>query len=128
MSRICTCCQERLYGRADQKFCSDFCRNQFHNQKKKSEYSYFRRINRILHRNRNILLRIYQQPRLVVQWEELLQAGFDARYCTACERGQEGKLIYYCYDMVYESSALEVKSLQLSQLSNHGIFEDFYKK
>lgn len=128
MPRTCICCQNRLFGRADQKFCSDFCRNQFHNQKKKSEYTYFRRINSILHRNRNILWRLYQQPRLVVYWEELLQAGFDARYCTACERNQDGRLIYYCYDMVYESSESEVKSLQLSQLSKKGIMEDFYKR
>mgnify|MGYP001802905723 CR=1 FL=1 len=109
-------CDERPYGRAEQKFSSDFCRNQYHNQKKKSEYSYLRNINRILNRNRSILLRLYQQPRLTVRLDELLQAGFDPNYCTACIRNQQGTLIYYCYDMIYESVGPDKKSLQLSRL------------
>ncbi|MEM6378294.1 MAG: hypothetical protein AAF705_08780 [Bacteroidota bacterium] len=116
MSRMCLNCQERLRGRADQKFCSDFCRNQFHNQKKKSEHSYLRGINRILKRNRNILLRLYLQSYHIIRLDEVLKFGFDPQYCTACVKKQNGVMVFYCYDMVYEWVEADVKSLQLSRL------------
>lgn len=128
MSRTCIHCQERLFGRADQKFCSDFCRNQFHNQKKKSAHSSFRNINRILYRNRGILWTLYQEHRLVVRWDEVLKAGFDPNYCTACQVNGSGSPRYYCYDMSYELIGVNGENLQLSRPGTLGTIKGFYKK
>lgn len=128
MSRKCIHCQERLFGRADQKFCSDYCRNRFHNQKKKSAHHYFRKVNSILYRNRGILFIFHQQHRLTISWTELLEAGFDPNHCTAYQVNRNGSHRYYCYDMIYEPMGVNGENLQLSRLTNHGIIKGFYKK
>ena len=54
--RPCKECGQKLSGRRDQKFCSDYCRNTFNNRLNEDSTNYMRRINNILRRNRRILL------------------------------------------------------------------------
>ena len=34
MSKVCPECGEKIIGRVDKKFCSDYCRNAFNNKSK----------------------------------------------------------------------------------------------
>ena len=82
MKKYCRVCSERLYGRTDQRFCSDYCRNRFHNQKRKQELAYLRRIDRILRRNRAILKQLWEAGSWETDWDHLLRLGFRPSYCT----------------------------------------------
>ena len=54
--RICKMCTTVIKGRSDKIFCSVNCKSQYSRQLKKVSYSAMDRINKILHRNRSILL------------------------------------------------------------------------
>ena len=53
--RVCNECKQDLFGRKDQKFCSDYCRNTYNNRLNEDSTKYIRRINGILRKNRRIL-------------------------------------------------------------------------
>jgi predicted nucleic acid-binding Zn ribbon protein len=82
MEKNCRVCSEKLYGRTDQRFCSDHCRNKFHNQKRKQEYAFLRRVDQILRKNRSILKQLWEAGFEEVDWHHLLRLGFKPDYCT----------------------------------------------
>jgi len=55
VNKYCLLCNEKLSGRIDKKFCSDYCRTQYHNVRNKLSADLIRKINTILKRNRRIL-------------------------------------------------------------------------
>lgn len=61
MPRKCLNCESEVKGRSDKKFCSSQCRNDYYNQLNRDQNSYINAINRILRRNRRILVRFYEQ-------------------------------------------------------------------
>lgn len=101
MGRFCQHCAEKLYGRSDQKFCSDFCRNQFHNQHKRKENALFREVNRILKHNRNLLYSFGEIGIKEISLLELKRQGFEPSYFTSCQKEATGRFRYWCYDMIY---------------------------
>jgi hypothetical protein len=64
--RYCKQCQKQLYGRADQKFCNDTCRNNFNKLKEKvaktPPHPNEKEIFAIIRRNYDILKRLYPYP------------------------------------------------------------------
>jgi N6-adenosine-specific RNA methylase IME4 len=97
-----------LRGRSDQRFCSDYCRNHYHNRKKQKERSFFRKINQILHRNRMILYQLANNYQIRISCEELRTFGFNFDYCTAWEQNENQEPLVICYDMAYRRSKEEV--------------------
>ena len=55
--KTCLECEANLQGRADKKFCSDACRNNFNNRQKSAVTILVRQVNSVLKKNRNILKR-----------------------------------------------------------------------
>jgi hypothetical protein len=53
--RKCLSCDKTLNGRADKKFCNDYCRNAYNNQLKSANSPVVRNINNVLIKNRRIL-------------------------------------------------------------------------
>jgi hypothetical protein len=102
MEKTCRVCAEKLYGRTDQRFCSDRCRNRFHNQKRKQEHAYLRAVDRILRRNRSVLRQLWEDGYTEVAWERLLRLGFAPAYCTGWLAPRQGKPLLICYDMALE--------------------------
>ncbi len=101
MSKKCLRCKEPIFGRIDKRFCSDYCRNQYHNSLKSSESMYFRRVNYILRRNRRILLESFHEGQELVCYQNLLNRGFDYTYITNYHINDNGSASYYCYDIGY---------------------------
>jgi hypothetical protein len=54
-NRTCEECNEKLVGRIDKRFCSDYCRNVSNNRKKRLTSKTVRKINRYLQNNYRIL-------------------------------------------------------------------------
>ena len=99
--RHCQCCAQVLHGRLDKKFCDDGCRNNFNNQQNSIQNKEIRIINRVLKRNRVILLALLQagKQQLIVRQESLLLEGFNFRYMTHQGVGSDGQPYQICYDV-----------------------------
>lgn len=99
--RHCLLCQNVLFGRSDKKFCDDHCRNEFHNEKARKVSSHTRPINRILQRNRRILMQFHSKFQHKVTRQQLSTAGFNFDYFTHIKRLKDGKSQIFCYDQGY---------------------------
>lgn len=97
-NRKCRQCGEGLHGRADKKFCDAYCRSQFHNEKATVESSIFRSVERILRRNRRILLMITRKSGMVISKTKLREMGYNFEYFTHRVRARKGMTYYFCYD------------------------------
>ena len=98
----CLECGHKLIGRSGKKYCSDMCRNAYHNRSRVVENDYIKTVNTILQRNRRILMdyssaaRQSRIPAIALQAE-----GFDFRFYTHCKPDRTGKIVVYCYEFGY---------------------------
>ena len=101
-SRKCLACDKSLQGRADKKFCNDYCRNAYNNQLKASSSSTVRNINNILLKNRRILEHVLGAEDMgKTNKEKLLQQGFQFSYLTHTYTNKKGNVYSFCYEYGY---------------------------
>lgn len=116
---LCQACQEKLVGRSDKKFCSDYCRNAYHGEKNKEKNNYMRNVNNILRRNRSILFELNESDRELIEKEELTLRGFNFRFYTNSWRVNEKENYYFIYDFGFvEVSDNKVKIVNAEQKKN----------
>ena len=102
MNRGCKVCKEPLFGRTDQKFCSDACRSHHHNLKNQKKNQGFYSTHRVLQNNYRILRDYVSKEYTVCNLSELNRQGFRSSCITEIEKGQEDGLPkYYLYDIGY---------------------------
>ncbi|MXV37768.1 hypothetical protein GO491_03595 [Flavobacteriaceae bacterium Ap0902] len=103
MSNTCVNCGEVLNGRADKKFCDNYCRNQFNNKKNSDVNNLMRNVNNTLRKNRRILISLLENGEEMkkIPKDILLKKGFDFKYLTEIYTTQKGKSYHYVYDMGY---------------------------
>lgn len=99
--RTCQECGQKLSGRKDQKFCSDYCRNTFNNKLNVDSTNYMRRINNILRKNRRILATLNTTGKRTVDAIILAEEGFNFHYYTNIYKTQKGTNYYFVYDQGY---------------------------
>ena len=99
----CLHCGEKLIGRADKKFCDQYCRNNYNNQSRTGKNTYIRSVNSTLRKNRRILEDLISNKRNAIKCdrEELLLRGFQFKYLTHTYTNRKGDVYYYCYDFGY---------------------------
>ena len=98
MSSTCLECDEPIKGRADKKFCSDGCRNSYNNKFNKDATNLMRNVNRILRKNRSILMKLNPQGKSKTTKKTLLENGFDFNYHTNTYTNKKGMVYYFCYE------------------------------
>lgn len=100
-NRYCQCCAQVLYGRLDKKFCDDGCRNNYNNHQNSVQNKEIRIINRVLKRNRAILLKLLElgNKPTKIDREFLLLEGFNFRYMTQQGISPDGQTYQICYDV-----------------------------
>ncbi|RIH62910.1 hypothetical protein D1164_22455 [Mariniphaga sediminis] len=96
--RKCLECGEQLRGRADQKFCSDACRNAYNNKKMSGSTNYIRKINRILKKNYTILKELNYNDKTTTYKNALMKQGFNFNHFTHIYKTRNGRIYYFCYD------------------------------
>ena len=99
--RKCPECGEKIIGRADKKFCSDECRNNFNNRQNSDVVNVIRNTNNALRKNRRIMEELAPEGKAKVHKDKLNQKGFNFNYFTNLYKTQKGSVYYYCYDYGY---------------------------
>jgi predicted nucleic acid-binding Zn ribbon protein len=100
--RICQECGTPLKGRRDQKFCADYCRNQFNNRIYAQKWAIQRQINRILLNNQRILAQLlFNEKKRNVLERELYNRGFNFEFHTHRKMTKKGQVYIFCYDYGY---------------------------
>jgi hypothetical protein len=101
--KVCLTCEKPLRGRADKKFCNDYCRNTYNNHLKSTSNNLVRNINYALGKNRRILEGLLPEGEDTAKThkEKLQHLGFQFRYFTHSYTTRTGKVYFYCYDHGY---------------------------
>jgi len=101
--RKCTMCKRVLKGRSDKKFCSVTCKSLYHNKLRSANETITSKIDKILHRNRAILLEIMGKSgksKKILKLD-LDQKKFNYSYITGMHVNKEGKQVFHVYDFSY---------------------------
>jgi hypothetical protein len=103
-AKTCASCGKALRGRADKKFCDDYCRNNYNNHLKAPTNNIVRNINHALSKNRRILEELWgatKEDTAKTTQEKLLQAGFQFKYGTHTYTNKKGAVYFFCYEYGY---------------------------
>lgn len=101
MEKACPECGEKLRGRIDKKFCSDYCRNSHHNKINKETSNLIRNTNNLLRRNHRILEELTPGNKASVSRNKLLAKGFNFEYFTSIYHTKSGNQYHFIYDLGY---------------------------
>lgn len=115
MEKVCLQCGDKISGRMDKKFCSDYCRNAFNNDQNRDVNNYVRNINNILRKNRRILAELNPDGKTTIHKLKLVEKGYNFNYHTNLYETQQGKLYYFCYDqgfIIHENDKITIVEKQ----------------
>lgn len=103
MPRTCPICKAPVAGRSDKTFCSIACKNDYHVRLRRATAKAVRETDKILHRNRSILLELMGKnitqkklPRV-----DLDKKKFNFNYYTGSYLNAKGKRYHYVYDFAW---------------------------
>jgi hypothetical protein len=101
--RKCKICSKPIIGRSDKVFCSVRCKNYYHTNLRKVTDIAVKEINKILHRNRSILLEVMGKRKIQIKINriELDKKKFNYKYHTHTYINSKGKTYYYVYDFAW---------------------------
>lgn len=111
MEKACPECGEKIIGRTDKKFCSDYCRNTHNNNLNKDRNNLMRNVNNILRKNYRILERFNPNDKTRISKSKLISKGFNFDYFTSIYTTKTGNIYYFIYNQGY--LPLEGESLAL---------------
>lgn len=99
----CAECSKPLKGRADKKFCDDYCRNAYNNRQNADQNNYVRNINAILRRNRRLLEGVIKPDEELGKCprQALAAQGFDFQYHTHQYTNKKGQVYHFVYEYGY---------------------------
>ncbi|HET7361133.1 MAG TPA: hypothetical protein VFI78_04290 [Salinimicrobium sp.] len=101
MQKACPECGEKIVGRTDKKFCSDYCRNAYNNNLNKDRKNLLRNINNRLRKNYRILEELNPRDKTKSTKAKLLSKGFNFEYFTSIYTTKSGTVYYFVYDQGY---------------------------
>jgi len=97
----CLECNDRVIGRSDKKFCSDYCRNAYNNKVNKESNNLIRNINNRLRKNYKVLCQLNKSGKTRVSRTALFDRGFDFQLFTSIYTTKASKHYFYVYDQGY---------------------------
>lgn len=101
--KTCQSCGKSIQGRADKKFCDDYCRNNFNNQLNSDTNNFVRNVINSLRKNRRILEELIPEKEETgkTSKEKLTQKGFQFQYLTESYTTKKGDVYIYCFEYGY---------------------------
>ena len=118
MTRTSKCihCNKRIFGRADKKYCSSTCRNNFNNNRNKKTQSYIRKVNRILALNRKILLNLSNNQVEECDVGYLSEMGFNERFYTHSDELEDRSRVFYCYELGFAKERNVIRIIEKANI------------
>ncbi len=101
MQKACPECAEKIVGRTDKKFCSDYCRNSYNNKINKDSTNLVRNVNNLLRKNYRILQELNPTDKTKTTKSKLISKGFNFEYFTSIYTTKTGTVYYFIYDLGY---------------------------
>lgn len=102
MKKKCLECGAEIMGRRDKKYCSDGCRNAYHNKFDTGSKNLIRNINNRLRRNYKILDSFtLKDGKTRTTKTRLLDKNFDFDFITNLNTTKKGTTYYFVYDLGY---------------------------
>ena len=98
LQSTCAYCGEQLQGRADKKFCNQYCKSAHQYEQRKKTESLFLKIDRQLKLNRKLLKYFNKAGKSVIRKKELIELGFKPGYFTYYWKNKQGKVYLFCYE------------------------------
>ncbi len=100
--KLCLECGKPLRGRADKKFCDDYCRNAYNNKIKSEDNTYIRQVNLLLKKNRRVLEELLGREEMIkYPKSKFTDKGFHFKYHTHQYVNKKGNIYYFCYEYGY---------------------------
>ena len=101
--KICKICKKQIKGRSDKMFCSSKCKNEYHRKLKDVTKSAAFEIDKILHRNRSILLELIGKNKSQIKLSRIIleRKKFRFKYHTHTYLNSKGKIYHYVYDLAW---------------------------
>ncbi len=99
--KVCPECDEKIIGRIDKKFCSDYCRNSYNNKVNKDSKNLIRNTNNHLRKNYKTLSELNESGKTKVTRAKLLTHNFAFNFFTSIYITKTGNTYYYIYDQGY---------------------------
>lgn len=101
-TKNCLECGTAIKGRADKKFCTDYCRNAHNNRLNKDSKNLIRNINNRLRKNYRILDSFpLKENKTNTSRSKLINKGFDFEYFTSTYTTKKGATYFFVYDLGY---------------------------
>ncbi len=99
----CKICSKPIIGRSDKIFCSVRCKNYYHTNLRRVTNLAVKDIDKILHRNRSILLEIMGKRKTQIKVERIVldKKKFNYKYHTHLHTNSKGKTYFYVYDFAW---------------------------
>ena len=111
----CLECGDKIsYGRTDEKFCCEECKNRHHNHKSRAERIIRRRTMSVLEKNYEILEGFAKAGTDTVMLSDALILGFNPVYVTSFSRVNH-RDVYGCFDITYTMTASKLCSISKIQ-------------
>lgn len=101
MERKCLDCGDVIHGRADKKFCSDQCRNNYNNRLNRDSNNYVRNVHGLLRKNRRILCDLYNEGKRVLHRDALFALGYNFSFFTHLIETRQGEKYHFCFEYGY---------------------------
>ena len=95
----CLNCEEIIEGRSDRKFCSSYCKSNYHYVLNKGkESSFFVQVDKQLKLNRRLLRTFNKSGKATVKAERLIELGFDPNFFTHYWKNKKLDVYLFCYE------------------------------
>jgi predicted nucleic acid-binding Zn ribbon protein len=117
VERKCLDCSETIRGRADKKFCSDQCRNNYNNKLNRDSNNFVRNVHGFLRKNRRILADLLSEGKKNVHKDALYALGYNFSFFTHIIETKSGKKYHYCYEYGFRETGDDF--LELNQNSQY---------
>lgn len=114
----CLCCgNDMSYGRPDRKFCSQTCKDQYHNSRRTNSKLARFRVDSILEKNYSILNNLLKMGISQVPRPDIIAMGFNPDFMTHAGVGKTTICEYACYDIAYRISDARVFNIHRMSLN-----------
>ena len=112
--RCLECGDEIVYGRKDKKYCSEECRNRYHNHSHRACRQYKRMVNTILERNYDILDDLIKSGIEAIWVADAIALGYNPAYVTSYRKHGKRSMCH-CYDICYVTTDNRMTSISKIQ-------------